>query len=195
MSKLARGGPIRLGDKTSGGGIVISASGTTVKFHGRPTVLMGDKATCQTHGGVQIFTEGCIGRKVHGVGIVLQGHRLTCGCTAISSCADTCWIEDCSPASERSSGAGWSGVSAGQALASPAVGNAAKDAVVNDMAKHPYDRTFVITNNQTGEPLPATRYRLTLDNGQVVEGNTDEHGMTQRVSANERQNVKIEVFV
>jgi hypothetical protein len=67
--------------------------------------------------------------------------------------------------------------------------------VVNDVATHAYDRTFVITNNQTGKPLPAIRYRLTLDSGQVVEGETDAQGVTQRVSANEMQNVKIEVFV
>jgi hypothetical protein len=67
--------------------------------------------------------------------------------------------------------------------------------VVNDVSRHTYDRTFVITNNQTGKPLSATKYRLTLENGHVVEGTTDGQGVTQRVSANERQNVKIEVFV
>lgn len=100
---LLKGGPIRLGDDTTGGGKAISASAQNFTIKGVPVVLKGDLATCVIHNGVQTFVEGCQGRTVNGVGIVLEGHKLSCGCTAISSCRDFCWIEDCVPASFNTS--------------------------------------------------------------------------------------------
>jgi uncharacterized Zn-binding protein involved in type VI secretion len=78
--------PICLGDTTSGGGEVIACQfAATHRLNGRPIAVIGDTATCPTHGGTFAFVEGHPHRKRNGVPIVLQGHRLACGCHAMAS--------------------------------------------------------------------------------------------------------------
>jgi uncharacterized Zn-binding protein involved in type VI secretion len=103
MPVLVNGSPIRLGDMVSGGGSVTSSSAPDHLIMGRPLVLQGDLATCSTHAGVQSFVEGCLGRKHHGKGWVLQGHKLSCGCTAISS-AHFIKVQDTVPAGRMPAG-------------------------------------------------------------------------------------------
>lgn len=93
--RLLKGGPIREGDSTSGGGVVVTASGTGFIIDGKALVLAGDKATCPKHGGIQTFVEGCLGNLDEGIGWVIEGCKLSCSCIAYSSCADTFMVEDC----------------------------------------------------------------------------------------------------
>ncbi|MDO1530089.1 PAAR domain-containing protein [Fulvimonas sp. R45] len=79
-------GAIRLGDKTTGGGTVISCQyDGFYMVEGKAGAVVGDKATCQKHGGTFSFVEGDPHKRVMGRGIVHEGHKLACGCTAISS--------------------------------------------------------------------------------------------------------------
>ncbi|MBC2379774.1 hypothetical protein HF257_01285 [Pseudomonas sp. WS 5106] len=43
---------------------------------------MGDKASCPLHLGEFAFIEGHTVRRMNNIPIVLQGHRLSCGCHA-----------------------------------------------------------------------------------------------------------------
>jgi|GEM_PF-1005141 len=181
---MTRYGGIRLGDAHTGGGTMVEANGFPV--NGINLCVIGDKAYCPTHNGSfpLVSTGNPFGFTLNNRQVVYEPAKLACGCSVISSCRDFfAWVEE------------------GQARGTEVLVGAASAAATghqrasDDEANHAYDRTFIITNDQTAKPLPNTRYRLTLENGQVVEGETDERGMTQRVSANERQSVKIEVFV
>ncbi|KRE89409.1 hypothetical protein ASG87_03455 [Frateuria sp. Soil773] len=69
----------------------------SITILGLPPAARGDMATCPRHGGVQPFVESCSGHDTFGAGVVLEGHKLACGCHAISSCATMHWMEDVMP--------------------------------------------------------------------------------------------------
>jgi uncharacterized Zn-binding protein involved in type VI secretion len=77
--------PICLGDPTTGGGRVsrcqLAGTHTT---QGVPVAVLGDSASCPLHQGVFTFREGHPVRKMNGIPVVLEGHRLTCGCHAMA---------------------------------------------------------------------------------------------------------------
>ncbi|WP_236192665.1 PAAR domain-containing protein, partial [Pseudomonas urethralis] len=50
---------------------------------------LGDKASCPLHQGVFAFVEGHPSRRMNGKPVVLQGHRLACGCHGVASHALT----------------------------------------------------------------------------------------------------------
>lgn len=80
--------PICLGDATSSGGKVIEcqlAGSHAVK--GRPIAVLGDGATCPLHRGIFRFIEGHSERMMQGKSMVLEGHKLACGCYAIAGAA------------------------------------------------------------------------------------------------------------
>lgn len=76
---------IRLGDPTTHGGKVVSASATRFIF-GKPVARMGDKATCPIPGhGVVTIVEGDPDWTDDGKPIALEGHKCSCGCSLIST--------------------------------------------------------------------------------------------------------------
>lgn len=78
-------GVIRVGDKLSSGGEVLTgASG--MKFMGREVSCKGDKVGCPLPGhGVNEIAEGDEGSTWQGRPMALHGHRCKCGCTLITS--------------------------------------------------------------------------------------------------------------
>lgn len=97
-------GPIRHGDRTTGGGVVVScALATDYTIDGIPGAVLGDMATCPRHGGVFPFVECDDSTSYHGKGVVLEGHKLACGCHAFSSCAPTFRVTPTSPQAGSSS--------------------------------------------------------------------------------------------
>lgn len=77
--------PICLGDPTSGGGSVVSCRlAATHTIRGVPVAVVGDSASCPLHKGVFTFREGHPVRKMNGIPVVFEGHRLTCGCYAMA---------------------------------------------------------------------------------------------------------------
>jgi uncharacterized Zn-binding protein involved in type VI secretion len=74
---------IRLGDSTSHGGEVVSAS-STMGFNGRAVARRGDEVSCPRHGRNRII-HGDESMTDDGVPIARHGHRSECGCRLISS--------------------------------------------------------------------------------------------------------------
>ncbi|WP_339495293.1 MULTISPECIES: PAAR domain-containing protein [unclassified Pseudomonas] len=78
--------PICLGDDTSSGGTVVSCQlAGTHTLNGKTPAVLGDKATCPLHLGEFAFVEGHPKRRMNGIPIVMQGHRLSCGCHGIAA--------------------------------------------------------------------------------------------------------------
>ncbi len=76
---------VRLGDSTSHGGKVISAS-TTHLIDGIGIARVGDRVICPMPGhGVNVIVEGAPTYLIGGRMVALQGHHSACGCTLISS--------------------------------------------------------------------------------------------------------------
>lgn len=81
-------GFVLLGDKTTHGGAVISAS-STHEVNGKPVALVGDLVMCPIplHG-VNPIVEGCADWSEDGRALVVNGCRCACGCQVISSAPD-----------------------------------------------------------------------------------------------------------
>jgi uncharacterized Zn-binding protein involved in type VI secretion len=81
--------PICLGDATSSNGTVVSCQlEGTHTLNGRTPAVLGDKAKCPLHLGEFAFVEGHPHRRLNGIPVVLQGHRLACGCHGMASHAE-----------------------------------------------------------------------------------------------------------
>ncbi|SAK76038.1 hypothetical protein AWB80_04418 [Caballeronia pedi] len=81
-------GAIRLGDKHSGGGVMVDANGFPVNDI-RQCVL-GDMAICPKHDGKFPLVSGGDGSAViNGKPLAFEPALLACGCSVYSSCADS----------------------------------------------------------------------------------------------------------
>lgn len=81
-------GIIRIGDKTTHGGAVLSGSATMI-FGGIGVARKGDKVSCPQRGhGPTIITEGNPDYLDNGIPVAFHGHKCACGCTLISSLPD-----------------------------------------------------------------------------------------------------------
>lgn len=78
-------GLVLLGDKTSHGGKVISASSNII-VNGKTVALIGDLVSCPVPGhGTNPIIEGFPQRTFNGRAVVADGCKCQCGCTVISS--------------------------------------------------------------------------------------------------------------
>lgn len=78
-------GLVLLGDKTTHGGEVISAS-SAFTVNGKSVALVGDRVSCPVNGhGVNPIVEGASQRFCHGRAVVIDGCKCQCGCLVISS--------------------------------------------------------------------------------------------------------------
>lgn len=75
---------VRLGDKTTHGGEVISASGSVMC--GKAIALVGDKVNCPKKGhGVNAILPGSTRITISSRQAALNGFQTECGCTLIAS--------------------------------------------------------------------------------------------------------------
>lgn len=76
---------VRLGDKTSHGGEVITAS-PTHSIAGIGIARVGDQVTCPRAGhGTNKIIEGAVTYTIGSRMVALHGHKCECGCTLIAS--------------------------------------------------------------------------------------------------------------
>lgn len=81
-------GVIRLGDPTTHGGSVITASSQTI-VKGKPIARVGDLVACPITGhGVNPIVEGEANFLDGGKAVALDGHKTACGCSLISTLND-----------------------------------------------------------------------------------------------------------
>ncbi len=81
-------GFVLLGDKTTHGGEVMSASSTMI-VNGKKVALIGDEITCPIIGhGINTIIEGSPEWISDGKAIVVDGCHCACGCQVISSAPD-----------------------------------------------------------------------------------------------------------
>jgi uncharacterized Zn-binding protein involved in type VI secretion len=82
-------GIIRLGDPTSHGGVVTSATGR-MNVLSKDVARVGDTCTCPIngHSGCTIV-EGDEGHTIDGIPIAYEGHKTSCGATLISTVGGT----------------------------------------------------------------------------------------------------------
>lgn len=79
---------VRLGDKTTHGGVVTTASPVHT-LRGIGIARKGDMVSCPLPGhGTNEIVEGCPVFSVGGRSVALHGHKTACGCSLIASAMD-----------------------------------------------------------------------------------------------------------
>jgi len=162
-------GFIRLGDPTTSGGKVMTASGGPFfTIDGTPASLEGDLAECPVHGGVFKIVGGYDGWIDNGKRAAVEDlSRLECGCGLISTVRNS--FAAVSPSSR--------GINRGAATAFAA-------SSVSTLGDGTYDEQIRFVSKR-GKALSQTRYTLTMANGQTFSGLTDADGNTARLVTRE----------
>jgi len=152
--------PIRLGDPTSHGGEVVSASSTTT-FFGKSVALMGDRVSCPKQGHTNcVIVEGSSTWSINGKPVALDGHKTSCGAVLIATFGNV--LDDQVGGGARSAQSGASLLS----------GASERTAI--------HDEQFVL-KDATGTPMPQTYYTIKLPSGELQHGVTDDNGKTERI--------------
>ena len=168
---------IRLGDRTSHGGYVVSAT-SRFTVMGIDVARLGDQCTCpkKDHNNCYIV-EGDPGWTIDGVPVALEGHRLSCGAVLISSMPN---------AGREDSGGGESGIGhvAGTNLTSSAT---------SQNESHEFDRQFQLIN-QDGHPLGGVSIHLIAPKNQNAKAKTDASGKSQLVFGSADEDAALILF-
>lgn len=162
-------GFIRLGDPTTSGGKVLTASGGPFfVIDGKPASLEGDLAECPAHGGTFKITGGYDGWIQQGKRAAVEDlSRLECGCGLIAT------IRNSFAAVKQSSRA-----NSGKAATALSMSSAATP------VDGGYDEQIRFLSDK-GMPLGRTRYTLKAANGSTFDGVTDPNGNTARIVTRE----------
>lgn len=152
------------GDTTSHGGVVLSGSATS-SWYGIPIVRKGDDVYCPrcTPHFFKV-SEGLSNCTDRGLEMAAAGHSTSCGATLIAQTAPISLIGTAIAAS--------GGIPAEQGVS--------------------FDRFFLVKDKRTKKGKPNVPYRITLDNGDVIEGMTDVNGHTKKVYSDQITTAKLE---
>ena len=177
---------IRLGDSTSHGGKVVSAT-SHMTVGGIPIARLGDKCTCPKRGHNNcVIVEGDPNWTVDGIPVALEGHKTSCGAVLVSSAPNT--------GREDVGGIATSFEPATSNMPANLLSLAGEKKAVTQETLETYNQHFLVINNQTNKPLAFVPYRITLSDGRTFEGVSDDEGKTELVSASSPLNANIEVF-
>jgi len=170
---------IRLGDSTSHGGKVVSAT-SHVTVGGLPVARLGDRCTCPKRGHNNcVIVEGDPDWTIDGIPVALEGHKISCGAVLISSAPNTGREE-------------WGSAAVNVSPAASLAALNQTSALFPEPAKHfDYDEHFILVNQRTGEPLDGWHYRIHAL-GETAEGITSDNGKTGLIGSNTPDSVKLD---
>lgn len=166
---------IRLGDPTSHGGTVVSAT-SHLEMFGKQVARLGDKVTCPIPGhGVCTIAEGDPLWSIDGIPVALEGHKTTCGASLISTLPNV--QRSYEGMGRASTGGGMaSGVAAG---ASTATSIAASEAADPSQASEYDEQAHLnVAGNTVLAGLP---YYIETSDGRKFTGRADERGLLPRI--------------
>jgi uncharacterized Zn-binding protein involved in type VI secretion len=165
---------IVLGDKTSHGGTVITASpfGST---HGKGWARKGDMVSCPLCKGVFPIIQGHVGLTDDDKPVAYHGCKVACGATLISSQTFTT-IE---PLSGAVPGAGEGPIAQGFGSVGAGLIAGYQDEPLDNAQR--FRGRFQLLDQATGEPLSGVEARVRSSDGQSLIGTTDAEGFTQWV--------------
>ncbi len=196
-------GVIRLGDYTTCGGRVITAS-ARMTIDGIPVALWGDHCSCPLtepqhandqcggdpearcdnicHGSLNdryngiVICEGDIKAVYDDRPVALEGHKTNCGATLITSAHARCRMKPIIRNSVQPPVTGHGVTGAG--------GSTRK---VEDV----FDEQVQLTDFATGQPLAGAKYKIVTGSGKTHTGVTDANGKTMRVSTTGQEQLHV----
>jgi uncharacterized Zn-binding protein involved in type VI secretion len=179
---------IVLGDKTSHGGAVISASPFS-DTHGKGWARVGDMVTCPRCGGVFPIIEGESSHTDEGRAVAYAGCAVKCGAKLLPSQMFTTTEASASAAAPAVAAA----VTGTSALGAVAENQAAgyEEQLLDDERTR-YRGRFRIVDDKTGQPIAGQRVRVGVA-GEEAAGSTDADGYTDWVERDASQALVLEL--
>lgn len=160
---------IRLGDPTSHGGHVVSASETMA--YGKPIACLGDRVMCPKPGHENcVIVEGSTFWTIDGRPVALDGHLTSCGAVLLSTCREVAHDQE-------------GGGAAAQAAAAAVVQQ-------YQSRQQAHDEQFLLVDAH-GSPHADTPFTAKLPTGEIVHGVTDGEGKTPRIRTEDARHVEI----
>ncbi|MDN7426119.1 PAAR domain-containing protein [Burkholderia sp. AU45388] len=167
---------VRDNDPTTTRGFVIAIS-STIYDKGKRVALSGDKATCGNCEGTFEIAGSGQGMSEIGRNVVVDGDRVTCPCMKNRVVA---------------------GRNPGIFLKSSGNAPLAESSPFHRCPAPPepavHDEQIRLIDRFSGWPLADIRYRITDSSGRLVEGRTDEKGLTCRVETSGQDVIDIEIY-
>ncbi|MDT0358129.1 PAAR domain-containing protein [Herbaspirillum huttiense F1] len=177
---------IVLGDKTSHGGTVISASMTSAT-HGKGWARVGDMVSCPRCRGVFPIIQGDSSLLDDGKAVAYDGNKVACGAVLISSQSVTTTDPSSGAASGASLDAGRSGD-----IGSKLVANY-HDEPLDDLGER-FKGRFQVIDSVSGQPVVDQAVRVRSTSGQYLTGTTDAEGFTQWVEREANEALAFDLF-
>lgn len=177
---------IRMGDKTSHGGIVLEGSAQNICM-GKPIAFVGHKVFCPLCKGAFPIVEGAPDVTFYGRGVALAGMHTSCGAVLIAT-----------QFTDTVSSGGTSNKAKMDAVASSPT--AQHDPMQRSSATKGthmgtrFDDKFVLVDDVTGEALCNIEYAIQRRSGKFEHGVTNESGHTHMLSYTEEAE-EIGIFV
>ncbi|RQT20541.1 PAAR domain-containing protein [Burkholderia contaminans] len=167
---------VRDNDPTTTRGFVTAIS-STIYDNEKRVALSGDKATCgNCDGNFEIIGSG-EGISENGRNVVVDGDWVACPCKKNRVLV---------------------GNNPGIFLESSGRTHPAESSVSHQHSTTPtpaiHDEQIRLIDRFSGWPLANIRYRITDSSGQLVEGRTDEQGLTRRVETSGHDAIEIEIY-
>jgi uncharacterized Zn-binding protein involved in type VI secretion len=165
-------GWIRQGDKAACGGVVIEGDATSIS-DGRPYAFQGARLDCNRSCTIaDAEASSTLGNGRHQV---IHGMTTSGGCPLYSTLNG---IDGVADLGGRDTALRFVQDDKGEWLGKTNEG---------------YDHHFVLVDDHTGEPLPNRHYRMTC-NAKIVEGKSDANGKTEKITADDPLEVRIEIM-
>lgn len=174
---------IVVGDQTDHGGVVVEGSVMT-DTHGNRIARVGDQVTCPKRGhGTTVIVTGDQTMIIDGKAVARHGDKCACGATLIAS----------QMVSTTSDGGASNPEAASDAQKAAAASNGLITRLLPAGEDASHDMSFLVKDEDTGEPLANVPYRLKLVGGTSITGKTDAQGLTEKISSNSAQIAQLEV--
>jgi len=200
---------IVLGDTTSHGGTVVSASGAgRMIIDGIPVACLGDMVSCPKKGckGTFAIIEGSSGpdTELDGKPLAREGDKTACGAVLISAGQA---IATHGPDSGGAGGAGAApaptaansggGEAAAKGIQTASAGGGITSEEARMLAEQNNDKVykvqFKVVDTETGNPISNRFYSIELPQGTPISGSTDSDGKTDVIESDKPESVKIHV--
>lgn len=169
-------GWIREGDRAACGATVMEGD-PTCRSHGRAYAFVGARMACPKN---CVIAQGFVRSTLtNGRAQVIHGMKTSRGCPLVSTLNDIDGVGsegEVHAAFAPDADGGWRGIS-------PPEGG--HEAV--------HDEYFIIVDKETQVPARNRMYRITLDSGEIIEGQTDDEGRTKYATSDKRTALKLEL--
>lgn len=180
---------IRVGDKTTHGGTVMSGDVTFI-VDNKPVARVGDLVMCPQCKGTFPIVSGAM-TVFSGKPVALKDDLTACGAKLIPTQFLSGWggaSDDYSPSRMSSP----SSINSAARQATLAAANSKATATDKKQSDHAFDMHFHLKDEATGTPLSNIPYKITLADGKSITGKTDGDGLTAKIAADSALTAKIE---